>query len=61
MAKLGKILLLSVVTGTLFQPWIGSQPVVRTGIELVNVKPLTVPVVVDGEAQKIPEFEDPEK
>lgn len=61
MAKFIKLFSISAVIALFFLPGVNSQPVVKPGTESGKVPALNVPVIVNGEAQKIPEFEDPEK
>jgi len=61
MRKILKLFFVSAASVIFFQPAVYSQPAVRPGRESVKAPSVAVPVIVNGEAQRIPEFEDPEK
>ncbi len=61
MSGFKKLFFVSAVMALFFQPVINSQPVVKSDTESGKIQPLTVPVIMNGEAQRIQEFEDPEK
>ena len=61
MAEFIKLFFVSAAMALFIQTGIKSQPVEKSVSTSDNVPPVKVPVIVNGEAQRIPEFEDPEK
>ncbi|MDX9948594.1 MAG: Xaa-Pro dipeptidyl-peptidase [Bacteroidales bacterium] len=61
MRKFLKLFFISAAMALFFQPVINSQPEVKSDTESAKVPPVAVPVIVNGEAQRIAEFEDPQK
>lgn len=61
MVKFLKLYFVSAATVLFFQSAVYSQPSVRSDKGSAKAAPVAVPVVVNGEAQRIPEFEDPDK
>ncbi|MBN2667268.1 MAG: Xaa-Pro dipeptidyl-peptidase [Bacteroidales bacterium] len=60
MAKFLKLFFVSAVIALFFQPGINSQPLVNSEIKSDKVPTVIAPVIVDGEVQRVPEFEDPD-
>ena len=61
MPKFLKMFFISALTAVFFQSGINSQTVDKSSLESGRDRSLVVPVILNGEAQRIPEFEDPEE